>query len=149
MSLIEYLLPTNSYILNYLRDGDVHLPNDKITTRDLLKEAKFYQVQGIITLLEEISSPQQLDSSVIVKSEGEISMIKSWLRPGARFSLLFRASVHGKSPEDFHRCCDNKGATLLVIKTGVYIFGGYTSKSWQSRKFIANMALIIRTYRFV
>ena len=119
--------------MNYLRDGDVHLPDDKITRQELLKEAKFYQVQGIIALLEET---QLLDSSLIVKSEGEISTIKSWLRPGARFSLLFRASVHGKSAEDFHRCCDNKGATLSVIKTGVYIYGGYTSKSWQSRKYI-------------
>ena len=124
MSLIEYLLPKNTYILNYLRDEDVHLPDDKIITRDLLQEAKFYQVQGGV-LLEEISSPQQLDSSVIVKNEAEISMSKSWLRPGARFSLLLRASVHGKSPEDFHRCCDNKGATLLVIKTGVYVTGKF------------------------
>ncbi|XP_068727105.1 uncharacterized protein [Montipora capricornis] len=120
------------YILNYLRDGNVYLPDEKITQQELLKEAKFYQVQGIIDLLEEKSSPPMFDSSVILKNEREISVIKSWLGPGARCSLLFRASIHGTSPAKFHHRCDNKGATLLVINTGVYIYGGYTSKSWES-----------------
>ena len=133
---MDFLLPNNSYILNYLRDGDVHLPDDKITGQELLKEAKFYQVQGIIDLLEEKSSPPMFDSSVILKNEREISVIKSWLGSGARCSLLFRASIHGSSAADFHRRCDNKGATLLLIKTGIYIYGGYTSKSWESRKYI-------------
>ncbi|XP_068727381.1 uncharacterized protein [Montipora capricornis] len=120
------------YILNYLRDGDLHLPDDKITGQELLKEAKFYQVQGIIDLLKENCFPPMFDSSVILKNEREISVIKSWLSPGARCTLLFRASIHGSSPADFHRHCDNKGATLLVIKTGVCIYGGYTSKPWES-----------------
>ncbi|XP_068676944.1 uncharacterized protein [Montipora foliosa] len=118
------------FILNYLRDGDVHLPDDKMTRKELLKEAKFFQVQGIIGLLED---PTKLfDSSVILKNEHELSVINSWLGPGARCSLLFRASIHGSSAKDFHRCCDNKSATILVIKTGEYIYGGYTSKSWES-----------------
>jgi len=41
-------------------------------------------------------------------------------------------STDGKRPADFHRCCDNKGPTLVLIKSGEYIFGGYTSKSWES-----------------
>ena len=69
---MDFILPINSYILNYLRDGDVHLPDDKITRQELLKEAKFYQVQGIIDLLEEKSSPPMFDS-VILKNEREIS----------------------------------------------------------------------------
>jgi len=45
---------------------------------------------------------------------------------------LYRASTDGNTPADFHRCCDNKGPTLVLIKSGEYIFGGYTSKSWES-----------------
>ena len=56
----------------------------------------------------------------------------SWLTPGATCSLLYRATADGKSPADFHRCCDKEGPTLLVIRSGEYIFGGYTSKSWES-----------------
>jgi len=41
-------------------------------------------------------------------------------------------STDEKTPADFHRCCDNKGPTLVLIKSGEYIFGGYTSQSWES-----------------
>ncbi|KAG9300204.1 hypothetical protein G9A89_002650 [Geosiphon pyriformis] len=48
--------------------------------------------------------------------------------------LLLRGSRDGFSPADFHRLCDNKGATVSVIKvkgTGQLI-GGYTQASWDS-----------------
>jgi len=35
--------------------------------------------------------------------------------------------------KDFHRQCDNKGATVTVIEDiGGYVFGGFTEKSWTS-----------------
>ena len=40
------------YILNYLRTGELIVPNDEITRRELLAEAKFYQVEGMINELE-------------------------------------------------------------------------------------------------
>ncbi len=47
--------------------------------------------------------------------------------------LLYRASVDGWHASSFHRTCDNKGATLTLIKsTEGYIFGGFTDKSWPS-----------------
>ena len=36
------------YILNYLRTGQLVVPEDKIVRRELLNEAEFYRVQGII-----------------------------------------------------------------------------------------------------
>ena len=73
-----------------------------------------------------------LGSSLIVKNETHQSALQSWLPPNATCSLLYRASTDGNTPSDFHRCCDNKGPTLVLIKSGEYIFGGYTSKSWES-----------------
>ena len=35
-------------ILNYLRSGQLVLPEDKILRRELLTEAEFYQIKGII-----------------------------------------------------------------------------------------------------
>ena len=55
----------------------------------------------------------------------------SWLPQGAIWSLLFRASDDGKMAVNFHRCCDNKGPTVVLIKHGEFILGGYTSKSWK------------------
>ena len=117
------------YILNYLRDGDLLYPDDQTVREQLLKEAEFYKIQGIISHLEE-AMPPALPSSII-KDEIDESYLLSWLSPGTTFSLLYRASVDGKTPADFHRCCDKKGSTLVVIKSGKYVCGGYTSKSWE------------------
>ena len=121
---------TLRYILNYLRHGELLCPDDKILRNELLNEASFYQVQGIISQLKEPFTKL----SRIIKNEDHVFTIKSWLPSGASFTLIFQASSDGKSAEDFHRCCDNKGPTLVVIQSGQYIFGGYTSKSWTSRK---------------
>ena len=37
-------------------------------------------------------------------------------------------SEHGYSAKSFHEYCDNKGPTLMVVKSsGGWIFGGYTT----------------------
>ena len=118
--------------MNYLRNGELLCPEDKIIRKELLAEAKFYQVQGIIKQLEEANP--LLGGSLIIKNENHHSTLKSWLPPNATCSLLFRASFDGKTPADFHRCCDGKGPTLAVIKSGKYIGGGFTTKSWESGK---------------
>lgn len=59
--------------------------------------------------------------------------IKEWL-PKKEFELIYRATDNGWSAGDFHSCCDNKGATLVVIKSVKgHLFGGYTSVGWQAR----------------
>lgn len=48
-------------------------------------------------------------------------------------TLCYRASTHGWASSTFHTNCNNKGATLTVIKTTTgHIFGGYTSVSWRN-----------------
>ncbi len=48
-----------------------------------------------------------------------------------KWKLLYRASEHDYTNESFHEYCDNKGPTLIVIKSsGGWIFGGYTTQSW-------------------
>eukprot|EP00742_Colponemidia_sp_Colp-10_P008121 GILJ01008766.1.p1 GENE.GILJ01008766.1~~GILJ01008766.1.p1 ORF type:complete len:718 (-),score=87.57 GILJ01008766.1:39-2192(-) len=45
--------------------------------------------------------------------------------------LLYQTSSHGYSNVDFHRRCDYKGPTLLLVKLSTgHIFGGYTAVSW-------------------
>ena len=120
--------------MNFLRNGELLCPKDETVREELLKEAKFYQVQGVIDQLEDKkpTSPGFLGSSLIVKNDTHQSALQSWLPPNATCSLLYRASTDGKKCKDFHRCCDNNGPTLVLIKSGENIFGGYTSKSWIS-----------------
>ena len=142
--LFVCFISLSSYILNYLRDGELRCSDDKAIRKDLLAEAKFYQIQGIVTQLEEKSA---FESSSIIKKETHQSALQSWLPPNATCSLLFRASTDGDTPADFHRCCDNKGPTLLLIKSGEYIFGGFTSKSWESYQ--RGMQLIHNLYSII
>ena len=117
--------------MNYLRNGELFCPEDRTVHKELLKEAKFYQVHGITEQLQD-KSLGLLGSSLIIKNEIHQSALQSWLPPNATCSLLYRASTDGKTPADFHRHCDNKGPTLVLIKSGEYIFGGYASQSWES-----------------
>jgi hypothetical protein len=58
-----------------------------------------------------------------------------------KFSLLYKATRDGFTSGDFHRLCNNRGATLTLIQTRnrlsmkkrSSIFGGYTTVPWSSR----------------
>ena len=48
-----------------------------------------------------------------------------------KWKLIYRASEHEYTAKSFHECCDDKGPTLIVIKSSEgWIFGGYTTRSW-------------------
>ena len=50
-----------------------------------------------------------------------------------KWELLYRATRDGFGAKDFHQKCDNFKNTLVVIKsTSGNIFGGFTSKPWNS-----------------
>ena len=58
------------------------------------------------------------------------SYLKEWVGD-YKWKLLYRASEHGYSAESFHQYCDDRGPTLVIIKSSEgWIFGGYTTKSW-------------------
>ena len=122
------------YILNYLRTGELVVPDDKIVRKELLAEAKFYQFEGII---EELTpKPFSKDSEILPSDQGETLM--NWLKNTPGFNdigvkLLYRASRDGWNASNLHSCCDNKGPTVTVIKSGNYIFGGYTEENWDSK----------------
>jgi TLD len=48
------------------------------------------------------------------------------------FNLLYRASRDGNTAAAFHKKCDNKGATIVVIKitNSNQIVGGYNPLDW-------------------
>ena len=56
-----------------------------------------------------------------------------------KWKLLYRASEHDYTAKSFHDYCDDKGPTLIVIKSsGGWIFGGYTTQSWKAAHYFVH-----------
>ncbi|XP_027051326.1 uncharacterized protein LOC113678628 [Pocillopora damicornis] len=117
------------FILNYLRNGELVLPDGATFVEELLTEAEFYQIKGIQMKLS--------IRSEILTNEEHISLLLSWLplldsgKRRHRFRLLFRASRDGFAAATFHSRCDNKGPTVTIVKSGNNVFGGFTEQSWK------------------
>ena len=128
------------YILNYLRTGQLIVPTDEMARiRDeLLAEAEFYQVEGIIEVLKPKVVCMFKDSMILSSEQRETLVI--WLKESRTITndsdkLLYRASRNGWAASNFHSCWDNKGPTVTVVKSGNFIFGGYTDQSWDGKSF--------------
>ena len=134
------------YILNYLRTGQLIVPKDEIIREELLAEAEFYQVEGIIKALK-VSA---FKDSVILSSDQRQTFL-TWLKesqaiPNASDKLLYRASRDGWAASNFHSCCDNKGPTLTMVKSGNYIFGGYTEQHWDGKSYFKVLPIANRDW---
>ena len=55
--------------------------------------------------------------------------------------LLYRASRDGWAASSFHSSCDNEGPTVTVIKSGNYIFGGYSEGEWDGKILTKNFSI--------
>jgi len=122
------------YILNYLRTGKLVVPRDEIVREELLNEAEFYNIEGIVDVLK----PHLLQNSLILSTE-QRQTLSMWLKDTLKStihssSLIYRASHNGWAATNFHSCCDDKGPTVTVVKSGNgYIFGGYTEQHWKCK----------------
>lgn len=76
-----------------------------------------------------------IDSSILSQeSNKELfgNKLSEWCKT-TNFELLYRGTRDGFGANDFHRTCDNKGKTLVIIKnSNGHIFGGFASISWTS-----------------
>lgn len=119
-----------SFILDYLRtantDNEFELP-DNMDKKELRKEAKYYNVEGLMELTE-----SRLIKSNILSSEQAKELMKICnFAEDQKWFLIYRGSRDGFGAQDFHSKCDGVAKTLTVIKTANgNIFGGYTETSW-------------------
>ena len=60
-----------------------------------------------------------------------IGLLNKWIGNKPRYSLIFKASLHGYTSEAFHKKCDGKAPTVTILKNQFgKIIGGYTSSPW-------------------
>ena len=119
-----------------------YLENDENDSYDGEKKIEINEIKYNWTTLEKKNI--YINSNILCDNIIYQEKLKQWLqKPNYSFenmnltniSLLYRGSRDGFKSSDFHRLCDNQGETLVIIKsTDNYIFGGYTSISWNSTK---------------
>ena len=81
------------------------------------------------------------DSLILNNNKSYINNIIKWINKNNKIKseLLYRKSKDGDSIETFHKLCDNKGNTLMLIKTtDGFLFGGYTPLNWDNHSGFKN-----------
>ena len=137
------------YILNYLRTGQLIVPKDELNRvrEELLAEAEFYQIEGIIN---ELRAMPFKDSLIVPLILDQRQTLVNWLKDfhtNLHPVLLYRGSRDGWTGANLHSCCDSKGPTLTVIQVNtevnacrqVSVCGGYTEEQWEGGKSYLNL----------
>ena len=118
--------------------------NDKIENQNKQIELQNKQINELQKKLEEnndckkhLNTLNIFDDSVIInQNQNYILNLKKWISPDSTCfttKLLFRKSIDGDSFKEFHRLCDHKGKTLVLIKGEEgFIIGGYTTVDWDT-----------------
>ncbi len=78
-----------------------------------------------------LKNSSELFPNTQIVSQQYDDILREWVGNDYKWRLLYRASENDYIGESFHEYCDDKGPTLIVIKSsGGWIFGGYTTQSW-------------------
>ena len=77
---------------------------------------------------------EPLFGSTVLRGNREwIEQLQEWLPTQLReknMKLCYRASVNGWAASTFHSLCDKKGPTVVLVESGLYVFGGFASVEW-------------------
>ena len=138
MFYIDMNMMYPTIIEDYLLNGKINPEliqknHDRVTCSDLIREMEMIGIKmNEKRKMEIINSTKLLfmqDSTILLDTEYD-SYLEEWTGYGV-CTLIYRASEHGYTAESFHQYCDDKGPTLVLIKSSEgWIFGGYTTQSW-------------------
>jgi hypothetical protein len=123
----------NMVVLNipYSFDGVVEYVEIKVSANqnvDLLNVVNEISL-SVHNLVNRFEGSYMNDSSII--KEHEEGIIKTWIGGVSLLSRIYKATVDGDKPADFHKACDNKGPTLSVYMTSEGTrFGGFIKLPW-------------------
>ena len=112
--------------------------NELISIRIHLKSNNFQpndqETFGVLTL-NEFSNDLALSSILSRVQSNELTQLCEFSLKD-KFTLLYKANRDGFGAKDFHLKCDGHENTLTILKAtkSSFIFGGYTTVSWDSSK---------------
>ena len=140
--IINTFTPSANEILtdfeNYLKAPSTYVKNDKLKIDDIIQLFSEIGIDISADLVKEYllnyTNSLFCYGTKVLESTEYDDKLREWLGDDYKWKLLYRASEHGYTASSFHECCDDKGPTLIVIKsiTG-NIFGGYTTESWSGK----------------
>ncbi|KAK8813394.1 hypothetical protein WA158_002986 [Blastocystis sp. Blastoise] len=124
------------YIDTFIRTGRIQLKESDIShIKEIQKDFEAYGIP-VDEKKWSVYSFQKTDmiGSDIISNEFAY-YIHKWI-PNKEWKIIYKGTKNGFSPSSFHKCCDNRGETLIVLYSRNNnvdcVFGGYTSVSWQS-----------------
>ena len=125
--------------------------NIKLNDKNIILETKINEIldkkQPNISTPSETLKPEtnydenefDKNSSIINNEFNKQNMIINWIKEKTQtkeieFKLIFKMTKNGYRSQDFHKHCDKKGPTLVLIKTTKNkIFGGFTPLDWENK----------------
>ena len=104
-------------------------------------KTKMNKFENYIPLLENYKKEekeviQNLDSLIINGNNNYNKTLKKWINQNKKIKaeLLYRASRDGEEYQTFHKLCDNKGPTIVLVKlSDSDILGTYTPIDWEKK----------------
>ncbi len=127
-------------IWEYIKTNDISedslktVDNESVLINDL--DVIHYTSKGIrekILMYIPNNPSEYLINSHLVNKDND-NYFREWLGNESKWELIYRASEHAYTGKSFHELCNDKGPTLIVIKsTGGCIFGGFTTQSWSGK----------------
>jgi len=109
------------FILNYLRTDRFVFP-DSPSSRQIFQTTLQY-----FALI-----PPYFVDSLILDDPQLITLLTPILPPCLNQELLYRASRDGWASSVFHQKCDAVTNTIVLVRVGKYIFGGFAPAAWGS-----------------
>ena len=87
-----------------------------------------------VRLVEQIHNTIFADFIKQTNNNSPLSFLSSRLSQFTKATRIFttRDYTHTNVAAEFHQACDNIPNTLVIIKSGQYIAGGYTEVAWSS-----------------
>ncbi|KAK8798753.1 hypothetical protein WA158_007837 [Blastocystis sp. Blastoise] len=126
------------YMYEYIYTGSLCIPYQEIMKiNKLTVENEMYNLfgnKGVDAVNYGWDIYRTFQHSFIITKEYD-DILANWLGKEKKWKLLFRASEHDYLASEFHKYCDNKGETVILIKhighnNHINIFGGYTNQNW-------------------
>jgi hypothetical protein len=142
--LIDQLAYAVGKLINQLRLKAMMPPGVKVP-RLYITEQEMTNFEAVVQYYfpgqEEFILPEMASfASDILAAEDHKLLLEGWVAESkpdldteVTLCLLYRGSRDGFGAADFHAKCDDKGATVTIVKsTEGCIFGGYSDQSWKS-----------------